>query len=315
MKSIATRLLVFSFAVLCVFSWTFSAVAVDITEQTTPTLDIITQINPDFEHDAATVTEEIKEIAVPDGIGSLVEFIADGTSVGYAILVDGQIVEFADHASPYFRFKADYSEDALLYDYATYSYTTGGIIKQIDSQGRLISDSSAVAPTVTIPGVTPQLQSPHLCGIGALANLFWYWKTNYFSGICGGKTFTQLKDTFESMFANTEYGAYSNNEVPNVVTNFLKTYTTGYSNYSYVYWHPSQSRLTAEINAGYPCLLGFSSSNPFYSSAHMTMCYGYYIFQSTLFVELADGHSTEKVTRTFGSHSDCIIAVHLYRVS
>ena len=57
MKSIATRLLVFSFAVLCVFSWTFSAVAVDITEQTTPTLDIITQINPDFELDAATVTE------------------------------------------------------------------------------------------------------------------------------------------------------------------------------------------------------------------------------------------------------------------
>lgn len=249
----------------------------------------------------------------------LVEFLRDGKSHGYAIATNKDIYEYSTSPSPYYRYVElnDLSED--IYVSAYYSMACYYIDSlRIDSEGYLYYNDLTLENEIstcdnTISGVTPQLQNTHNCIVAALANVFWYWGGNNFSSM-RPKTFAAMLNTIDSLF--TAYNGYTNNSVPYIAQQYVKTRSSSYSCNSSVYWSSSydvKTKLKTEINAGYPCMLGYASGSGYYSTGHMTMCYGYYTSGSTMYVRLADGHQQTEVVRAWSStYNDCVIKVRPY---
>ena len=117
-----------------------------------------------------------------------------------------------------------------------------------------------------------------------------------------------MKNTIHSLF----YGYYANNSVLSVAQSYgsshgLITFTGG------AVWNPNFQLVVGEIDAGYPCLVGFKSPNPFYGS-HMTACHGYNYYASTgnFYVVIADGVSTSAVSRIWDtSYNDCVTKLRI----
>lgn len=264
--------------------------------------------------------EDVQEFRLPlltasDEDGFLVEFIDSGESVGYAIEVDGNIVEFASHPSPYYNCSNYNCFDVLYYDVSSYMIIRGNQHLYLSTDGTIIctEDVSALSPNAAIYGVSPQLQYSYNCIVAALANVFWYWGNNGYSAL-KKNSFDQQKAALVPLFLNEdgEY-EYANNNVPAVAYQYVSSCSSAISCNSSVYWSPSVATLIGEIDMGYPCLLGYAAGSdysPIYG--HMTMCYGYYASTSMVYVVLADGHSSSPVTRAWnGNYNDCIITIHI----
>ena len=253
----------------------------------------------------------------------LTEFINASISYGYAITADEQIIEYACCPSPYYLFVEENDLSDNIYNSAYYDYANYGISNhKIDSEGMICEiknngfDNGISVCNITIPGVTPKLQNSSNCIVTALANLMWYWGGNNFSKL-RPDSFKNLKSTLQELFLG--YQGYTNNSVPYIAQQYVQSRSSSYRCNSSVYWKVKNdvlAKLRTEINAGYPCLLGYMAhANSPYSatSGHMTMCYGYYISDSITYVRLADGHSSSMVVRVWNAtYNDCVIKVRPY---
>ena len=247
-------------------------------------------------------TTELETIDGKDA--ELVEFFYESIPCGYTIVVEDEIVEYSNGVSPYYNYIND-GYTSFSYNYYNYSINDDEHTIVFTFDGSIVFDSTAVQERGTIPGVSPQLQNSGNCVACALSNIMWYWRSHGFPLI--HSSFVKVMANISPLF----YGNYANNSVPSVATTYLQNRSSTYHCNSTVYWSPSKSRVTTEIDAGFPCMLGYAAGSPYSSTVgHMTMCYGYYYSGSTLFVQLADGHSSSMVTRQWNStYNDCVIKV------
>ena len=193
---------------------------------------------------------------------------------------------------------------------------------KIDSAGLVYTaentnyDNEVSVCNVTIPGVSPQLQNNHNCIVTALSNIFWYWGGNSFSKM-RPKTFNSMKNTIQNMFV--AYQGFTNDSVPHIADQYVRSRSSSYRCNSSVYKKSDynvETKMKNEIDAGYPCLLGYMphDNSPYSDTVgHMTMCYGYYVSNFTTYVRLADGHSSSMVVRVWNAvYNDCVIKVRPY---
>lgn len=249
--------------------------------------------------------------------------------IGYAIVTDDVIIEFAEHESPY-ELYLQYLDNGISFEYESgfYSLLCGNGYARLDYSGEIAyclnipsEYTVLLVPNSfhnvglhelngTISGVIPQMQYSYNCIVAALANVLWYWKSHGYSS---------LSATYDLMKADITYymnscGGYANNYVPSVSNMYVNSCNTHYHCNSSVMWSPAFSSVTTEIDLGYPCMVGFHSGSPYYGndSGHMTMCYGYMIQSGNMYVNLADGHNSSMVTRLWGSYNNCVISVRPY---
>ena len=168
-----------------------------------------------------------------------------------------------------------------------------------------------ISTRAVLPGVSPQLQNSHNCVAAALSNLIWYWGNHGKSSLITGKTFETVKNNVTTQFNN--YGAgFANNAVVAVANLYGKSVSPNVTFSGAAYWSNSSATMTADLDSGYPCLVGFKAdpNSPYSNSVgHMTMCFGYYYNYSVLYIVLADGWSNSSVTRRWDSYNDCTIRV------
>ena len=251
-------------------------------------------------------------IVSPYGETELVLFLSGETEVGYAILVDSLVVEFAESLSPFSSVVLDENE-SYYYDFATYSkinnmesvssFSRKSFSEEITTESRGICYNVGA---VQLPNFSPQLQNSHNCIVAALANVMWYWGSNGYSSLVYGKTFEQVKDGLDWYFS----GVYANAIVPLVADAYAGA-NGNIDFFGYTDWSPTFGTVYDEINAGRPCMVGYAAGSDYSATVgHMTMCYGY-VFTMNLvaYVRLADGHSSSMVTKIWSSYNDCVITL------
>lgn len=284
-------------------------------------IDTIRQIDNSFLYNEAELDECHTSVITPWGDAVLAEFFKRNeiVAIGYAIILNELVLEFSESASPYDTMQRDESS-ILYYDFVEYQIITKEEAKQIvNCDKELIcyrlgfrkmryGDESAI-----LPGVSPQLQNGTNCILTALTHVIWYLGSSYYSALISGKTFSTLRTAIDSYFSS-----YANNNVLMTACLYALSvssyYFTGGAN-----WNPVFSNVMTEIDAGYPCMVGFAASplSPYsQTEGHMTMCYGYlYDFNNDAgFVRLADGHSTSMVTRLWTTCNDCIIVLRIHQL-
>lgn len=295
-------------------------------------LNSVRTIQPDFleGNDVLEVTQ-IRLLSNLSENTELVNFYGEwGICLGYAVIADGVIYEFAEHASPYENYLGYCNQGIVLgYEPGTYYLAYENEYAELDCSGDVtyVSDPDSEIAVVlgllmcqnpensmgingTIGGVTPQLQNSDNCIVAALANVLWYWRSHGYPSLTAN--FSQMKTNISYYFI-TYCGGYANNYVPAVSNMYIYSCDIHYHCNSSITWSPSFSSVTGEIDMGYPCMVGFSVNAPFYGGAHMTMCYGYLQSGNNMYVQLADGHSSSMVVRLWGSYNDCVISVRPYK--
>jgi hypothetical protein len=262
------------------------------------------------------ITEEEVVLESPLGNTKLINYYVFDNAVGYAVLVDNCVVEFAEKPSPYYLFDYYSNNTVYYYDFANYGIVSAGDVICFDSEGYII-DFDSVAQNIndnvslmgTLPGVTPQLQGSYNCVATALSNIIWYWGNHGRSSLIAGRTFVNVKDDITTHFVN--YGSGFANDVVINIANVYGSYVSPTVSFSGgAVWNNSSATLTNDIDSGYPCMLGFKAGSSYSStSGHMTMCFGYYYSGGSLYVVLADGHSNSSVTKVWSTYNDCTIRV------
>lgn len=247
------------------------------------------------------------------GDARLIDFYENSNPVGYAVIIDNQVVEFSEKASPYLLYSSDYDNKIFYYDYANYGEIVENSLICFSSDGELLPDVSVegdIALAGVLPGVSPQLQESHNCVATALSNLIWYWGNHGKSSLISGRTFTNVKNDITTHFNNYGQG-FSNNAVLAIANVYGRYVSPAVTFSGGAVWSNSSATMVADIDSGYPCLVGFKAAQGSYSTVvgHMTMCFGYYYSGSNLYIVLADGHSSSSVTKIWASYNDCTIRV------
>ena len=296
--------------------------------------DVLTKvrhIQTDFLENEGYISEYIYPLdANSDNQSCLVDFCTEErVCIGYAIVTDNVIIEFAEHESPY-EYYLQYINNgiSLAYESGFYSLLCGNGYARLDYSGEIaycqnipseymtllepnmLQNVGIYGLNGTISGVSPQMQYNYNCIVAALANVLWYWKSHGYSSLSA--TFNLMKT--DITFYMNYCGGYANNYVPAVSNMYVNSCHTHYHCNSVVMWSPGIPSVTTEIDLGYPCMVGFQSGSPYYGndSGHMTMCYGYMIQGGNMYVNLADGHNSSMVTRLWGNYNDCVISVRPY---
>lgn len=287
-----------------------------VSSNLTRVIDAISEFEPLFldAYDNYPNTERTNILHLDNGEeAELIEFFYDEEPYGYAIMKNDIILEYSLCASPYYNYiNQGYSSFGYYYSYYTVDIGEENISFTFD--GTIITEEVDFPMTRgTIPGVSPQLQNSSNCIVCALANIMWYWRSHNFSLI--PSSFIKIKANLSSRF-NSLDGGYANNNVPTVASGYLRSLSTNYRCTSSVYWSPSISRVKTEIDAGYPCMVGYAAhaNSPYGSQeGHMAMCFGYLYKNGNYYLELADGHQTSKRTVIWNtSYNDCVIKVRPY---
>ena len=292
-------------------------------------LSEVRHIQPDFLENEGYINEYIYPLASDTGNQSyLVDFCTEErVCIGYAVVTDDIIVEFAEHESPYESYLQYLNNGiSLAYESGFYSLLCGNGHARLDYSGEIIYCINVSSEYMTllgssmllnidsyemngtISGVSPQLQYSANCSAAALANVLWYWKSHGYDSL--SSTFGQMKS--DIIYYMNYCGGFANANVPAASNMYVYSRNNHYHCNSSVIWSPAVSSVTTEIDQGYPCMVGFNSSSPYYGSGHMTMCYGYMIQSGNMYVNLADGHSSSMVTRLWGNYNDCVISVRPY---
>ncbi len=307
-------------SVIVIVSVILSMVPVGAVEATT--IDEIRAIDPEFSNDFIITDEVVTALDSPLGNALLVDFYEEDEPVAYAIIVDGVIYEFASHTSPFRAALDSFAGFELYFDPAAYCYLDEDNVYLLNSLGDIVSVnplnntlpleniSGGVAVCGTLPGVSPQLQGSTNCVAAALANVFWYLGSHGFSALTSSISFESLKDRLQNLFLHN--GGLANRNVPTVANLYAQERSSSLACSSTVVWNPTIITVVNEIGAGYPCMLGYSSSNTYYSAPHMTMCCGYQEATPGFYVKLVDGHSTSIIMRLWDSSNDCVITVRPY---
>lgn len=230
------------------------------------------------------------------------------------ITINGTIVEYASHPSPFSLYYRKRVQGSPYYEYGTYGIVIGKEFYEIDTDGTLLTknvNTNAVSllSATTIPGVSPQLQYGATCGPTAVANYMWYWSSHGYASLCSGKTFAQVRTDMINRF--NAAGGYANKSVPSVANAYAHSKNSKYKIVGKVINSPLKTTLINEINAFRPCLLGFKAGSVYGSVGHMTMCYGYVTSGASMYVTLADGHSTSPVQKLWTSYNDCLITLQI----
>ena len=309
-KKIASFILAFTVMISCFPH----AKAESISLQTY--LETVREIDSNFLKEETIDSVSVSYLVTPWGEGQLVDFLRDEKTVAYAIFVAGTLLEFAESESPYASMDRKNGE-CRYYDFANYA-----IIDNVEANKRLNNPDQRTLVKKENPskgnwtdpeekllsGVSPQLQNGSNCIVAALSNVIWYWKGHGHSSLASGMTFANVKTAVNTLFG----GNYANNRVLAVANQYgslhgNKHFTGG------ALWGASVSAVYSEINAGYPCMVGFAAGSYYSSSVgHMTMCVGYYYDgDSTWYVRLADGWSSSVVTRLWTSYNDCVIKLRI----
>ena len=298
------------------------------TDEAFPTSDIIQSvqiIDSSFlsRYDSSNLVIETTNLLSPIGNAVLSDILYGNTYVGYVITIDSVIYEFSESPSPYQGYSLDNTHN-LYYDYVNYGIENDEAITYIDSTGNPFLSIDKKTKTVIylsdmcydrgiLPGATFNLQGSYNCIVAALANIMWYWGTNFNSNFIVNKTFDQIKAILTVMFNNN--GGCSNNNVLSIA-NLYSTYcSTGVTFTGGAVWTNLPYTMIAEINSGYPCMVGFAAAPGSYSTTvgHMTMCYGYTFtsqYQS-YYIYLVDGHASNTVVKLWNStFNDCTIRLH-----
>lgn len=279
-------------------------------------LSVIRKVDSRFLQDQIIDMVSETELITPWGKGLLVNFIQDEKVVAYAIFVDGLLLEFSESESPY-SVLTKTSDEFLYYDFANYSVIdkvdTKRVLESCSKESLLKKNDNSKGnwtdpEQVILSGVSPQLQGTDNCIVAALSNVIWYLKSHGYSALASGMTFTNVKTAVDALFPS-----YANDSVLTVAN----LYGSSHGNIHFsggAIWSPSVAKVYTEINAGYPCMVGFAAGSVYSPTVgHMTMCYGYYYDgDSTWYVYLADGHSSNMVTRLWTSYNDCVIKLRIY---
>lgn len=265
---------------------------------------------------------EETEIGSPYGETKLVEFRRFETTLGYAIFIDGILVEFAEAPSPFDLFALG-GDELFFYDFSGYcsiSKENYELIKanQKHNIATLARNEGYQlrASSKTLTGVSPQLQGNYNCIICALSHIITYWRGHGYPALAYGLTFDNLMAALTNRYA-VLYGsgaAFANDNVLGLAqsyASFVGAYFSGGAN-----WNPNVSTVYNEIILNYPCMVGFAAGSSYSSTVgHMTMCYGYNYTGMYLYMNLADGHSTSMVTKLWSYYNDCVIVLHPYYFS
>ncbi|MBQ6680065.1 MAG: hypothetical protein IJM76_08620 [Lachnospiraceae bacterium] len=257
----------------------------------------------------------------PLGSAKLIQFYEDTLYKGYCIIVEDAIVEFSSNLSPYTLTTLSTPESQYYYDFANYGLIDSSFVLCIDSAGNALFDDlqTELVPIADgingiITGVSPQLQLSSNCIAAALANVMWYWNSHGWSSLAPNG-FSSLRSNLHSRFSSL---GFANNNVPTVANQYGATCSPRVWFSSNVYWTTSPTYVFYEIDAGYPCMLGYAAGDTSqgltYSTTvgHMTMCFGYYYVGNQLYVTLADGHSSGTKTKIWCIYNDCTISVRPY---
>lgn len=277
----------------------------------------VRDIDSDFLITSSEIEEDTEVLFSPLGYTELTDFIEGDDYIGYAITIDGVVVEFAQQESPYHKFSDMYEEYIFYYDYANYGFMDNNMPICFDIDG-IIKDqnllSTDISTRAVLPGVTPQLQESYNCIAAALSNIMWYWGSHGYPSLISGKTFTGVKNSIQSLFVSYGQG-FANNAVPQIANLYGSEVSPNVSFNASTVWTNSPATMVNEIDHGYPCMVGFAAGPPpSYSeiAGHMTMCFGYYYSGTTLYIVLADGHSDSSVTKIWSSYNDCTIKLRPY---
>lgn len=239
-----------------------------------------------------------------------------GIEKGYIILSDdNKILEYSKNTNPYEKAIIDNSLSVdnveCGYVLGCYQIICGSMTCWINSIGEItaIDNSSNISTYGYVGGtISPQLQNSYNCIVAAISNLIWYYGNNGYSSLISGKTFSVIKANVNTTMKSL--GGYANSNIPDT----LKTHLGNYYSSSTPIWNPSFSTVQSEINAGYPCLLGFAAGADSYSETvgHMTLCVGWVQISSSYYTCLIDGHSTNTVTKAWSSsYNDYVCKVRL----
>lgn len=276
------------------------------------TLQQVQTIDSNFLINRTDITEQQTDLFSPLGDAKLIDFFQNNVPIAYAIIIDGVVVEFSEKESPYALYSnLQYTERTWYYDYATYGEVVGNESICFNSNGESNGEIEYGISTMgVLPGVNPQLQNKHNCIVAALSNLIWYWGTHGRSSLIAGRTFENVKNDITTHFNN--YGQhFSNNATIEIARIYGKYVSPAVSFSGGAVWSNSSATMIADIDSGYPCLVGFKAGPSSYSNVegHMTMCFGYYYSGSNLYIVLADGHVPSSVTKLWTSYNDCTIRV------
>ena len=299
---------------MVVFAASFTALADNREKETL--VDIAREICPGF-LGSQTYETTTHDLVTPFGEGILTVFTnARGEEIGYIIFVDGVILELAESPSPYEDVEPEKGE-RLYYQPGVHSKVDADEAAKVLASPQSIesqTEENAVPPMTRgykiLSNVTCNYQGSYNCVAAALSNVIWYWGGHGYSSLTSGMSFSDVADDITAIFN----GSFANNSVLSVANTYAGMYTS--SNYftGGATWSPYFYDAYSEIDAGYPCMVGFASGNTAYDGeAHMTMCFGYQNYNSTYYyVYLADGHHTYGYYQLWTSYNDCVIKLRIH---
>ena len=173
-------------------------------------------------------------------------------------------------------------------------------------------DLSVSSTGSVLPGVSPQMQGSYNCLTAAASNVMWYYSNNYYSALCSGLTFDQVKSMMASFYVSAG-GEGVNSNSPSAIYWYVKTRSPIRNVTTSVNTSPSSALLINEIDSGHPCMLGFAAGSVSdWSDPHMTMGCGYTYISSTLYSCVVTGYQSYIRTFPWSSGNDCLISVYVY---
>lgn len=226
----------------------------------------------------------------------------DDSYVGYVIIDSNNdtVVEYSLGEAPYDRIIKNACLD-YTYIYANgwpECYVDGGLFS-VEHDGSL----QFISGSMTTMSYDPHWQTGN-CITFAITQILWYHGQNGHPGLIAGLNFTQLRNKIDQIMIQdvAPDHLYKNIYIPGTISNFVNTFTS-YSVSVTNLWSPSYVALSTEV-ANRPCLLGFSSSSPYYATGHMTVCISASTYNGQHYLGLMDGHSTSIVYKIWGSYND-----------
>ncbi len=258
----------------------------------------------------------IVEIPLDDVALELLMYYDGDEYIGYTIWdsVNNALCEISKSYPSYVVYmqnNPEIEDAAYVYSNGNYSIVTEDTIVYLDEFGNEYDMSESNTSTYgLLPNVNPQLQGSNNCIVAAVANLFYYWSQHGYSQLNYRNSYAGMKSQIDSLFD----GYYANNSIPSVASRYVRECGLSNTVTSNVYWDPSISRVTNEIDAGRPCLVGFAAGSSYSSTVgHMTMCCGYECYNGYQYIiAVVDGHNVDVVYKNWSyTYNDCVITVQI----
>ena len=242
-------------------------------------------------------------------------------SCGYFICdASGSIIEFSRNTSPYDKVLKTLSSKECKTENTILLYQPGfhGVLQSDGTVELVCGDNSNCeryddmnSPSKgndlefnMISGV-PDYPNTVSCIPTAIGNVIGYWDSHGYPNLVTTSTSSFISEISSYMTSNT-----ANTYIPTAVHTYCHQSGRYPNNFTATnIWSPTYAQFRAEINAGRPCLVGFSSGG-YYSGAHMTCGVGYYYVVSTtteyLYVHDANSMTAFDFFVQWTSHNDFI---------